>query len=98
MKSLKRSLGFAWMALGPAAMVLMLWQAIDKISVARQQVALVTGDMAKEAARSVVSNTILQWSIIIAIFLPIACGMIIFGKYAVNGEYDKLPDSSEAVV
>ncbi|MCY7422988.1 MAG: hypothetical protein LH478_14745 [Chitinophagaceae bacterium] len=98
MKSLKRNLGYVWMALGPAVMVFMLWQAVDKILLARQQVTLVAGDVAKEAARSVVSNTILQWSIIIAIFLPIACGMIIFGKYAVKGEYDNLPDSSEALV
>ena len=97
MKSLKRNLGYIWMALGPAVMVFMLWQAIDKISLARQQVTLVVGEAAKDAAGSIVINTILQWSIIIAIFLPIACGMFIFGKYAVKGEYDYLPDSSEAL-
>ena len=85
------------MALGPVIMVFLLWQAIDKISLARQQVTLVVGEAAKQAASSIVVNTILQWSIIIAIFLPIACGMFIFGKYAVKGEYDFLPDSSEAL-
>ena len=94
---LKRSLGYVWMALGPVVMVFMLWQANDKISLAQQQVTLVVGEAAKEAARSIVINTLLQWSIIIAIFLPIACGMIIFGKYAVKGEYDYLPDSSEVL-
>ena len=97
MKSIKRNLGYIWMALGPAVMVFLLWQAIDKISLARQQVTLVVGEAAKQAASSIVVNTILQWSIIIAIFLPIACGMFIFGKYAVKGEYDFLPDSSEAL-
>ncbi len=96
MKSLKRNLGYVWMGLGPAVMVFMLWQAIEKISMARQQVTLVTAGAAKDAASSIVTNTILQWSIIIAIFLPIACGMIIFGKYAVQGEYDSLPDSAVA--
>ena len=96
MKSLKRNLGYVWMGLGPAVMVFMLWQAMDKISMARQQVNLVAAGTAKDAASSIVTNTILQWSIIIAIFLPIACGMIIFGKYAVQGEYDSLPDSAVA--
>lgn len=96
MKSLKRNLGYVWMGLGPAVMVFMLWQAIDKISIARQQVNLVVGEAAKEAANSIAINTILQWSIIIIIFLPIACGMIIFGKYAIQGEYDSLPDSAVA--
>jgi hypothetical protein len=96
MKSLKRNLGYVWMGLGPAVMVFMLWQAIDKITMARQQVTLVAAGGAKDAASSIVTNTILQWSIIIAIFLPIACGMIIFGKYAVEGAYDTLPDSTDA--
>jgi len=33
-------------------------------------------------------NDILQWSIIILIFTPIAFGMFIFGKYAYNSLYD----------
>lgn len=96
MKSLKRNLGYVWMGLGPAVMVFMLWQAMDKISMARQQVNLVAAGTAKDAASSIVTNTILQWSIIIAIFLPIALGMIIFGKYAKEGAYDTLPDSEDA--
>lgn len=96
MKSLKRNLGYLWMGLGPAVMVFMLWQAMDKISIARQQVTHAAAGAAKDAANSIAINTILQWSIIIAIFLPIACGMIIFGKYAVQGAYDTLPDSADA--
>lgn len=30
----------------------------------------------------------LPWVIIIAVFTPIAIGLIIFGRYALKGEYD----------
>ncbi|WP_379086904.1 DUF6814 family protein [Pedobacter sp. UC225_65] len=32
---------------------------------------------------------------ILLIFIPIAIGLVIFGKYALAGEYDQLPESSE---
>ena len=32
-------------------------------------------------------NDLLQWSIIIGIFAPIAVGLFIFGRYAYNGQY-----------
>ena len=35
----------------------------------------------------------LQWSIIIFIFTPIAIGMVIFGWYAWNKEYDHNEDN-----
>ena len=31
----------------------------------------------------------IPWLIIIIVFTPIAIGLIIFGKYALKGEYDK---------
>ncbi len=34
-------------------------------------------------------NQPIPWIIIIGIFIPIAVGMMIFGWYAVKGEYDK---------
>ena len=34
-------------------------------------------------------NQPIPWIIIIGIFIPIAIGMIIFGYYAVKGEYDE---------
>lgn len=34
------------------------------------------------------SNDMLQWSIIIGIFLPIAVGLMIFGFYSMKGDYD----------
>lgn len=40
-------------------------------------------------------NKPIPWIIIIAIFTPIAVGLMIFGFYALKGEYDHLPESSE---
>ncbi len=34
-------------------------------------------------------NQPIPWIIIIGIFIPIAIGMIIFGYYAMKGEYDE---------
>jgi hypothetical protein len=33
-------------------------------------------------------NTKIQWGVFIGIFLPIAVGLVIFGYYALKGEYD----------
>ena len=35
------------------------------------------------------ANDILQWAIILLIFIPVAIGFIIFGYYAFKGEYDR---------
>lgn len=40
-------------------------------------------------------NQPVPWIIIISIFTPIAIGLMIFGYYAVEGEYDHLPESSD---
>ena len=40
-------------------------------------------------------NKPIPWIIIIAVFTPIAIGLVIFGYYAVKDEYKKLPSSSE---
>ena len=40
-------------------------------------------------------NKPVPWVIIIAIFTPIAIGLMIFGYYSLKGEYDHLPESSE---
>lgn len=94
MNQLKRALGYLLMLVGPAAMIFMFWQAADKIGLVQSQVSAATGDAAKELARSTSINTILQWCIIILVFLPIACGMVIFARYAIKGEYDHLPSTS----
>ncbi len=42
-------------------------------------------------------NQPVPWIIIITIFTPIAIGLMIFGYFAVKGEYDHLPESSEEI-
>ena len=80
---MKKILGIIWIILGPAAMIFMAWQAYDKVSKAEPGIAQ--------------TNTALQWGIILLIFIPIAIGLVIFGKYALAGEYNKLPESSEDI-
>jgi len=50
---------------------------------------------AEEIAKKPVIDTKIQWLVFIAIFIPIAIGLMIFGWYAFKGEYDRLPESSE---
>lgn len=83
MNAIKKILGLVWLLLGPALVSLMIWQASDKIGKAAEGVAK--------------TNTTLQWGIILFIFIPISIGMMIFGWYAVKGEYDHLPESSEEI-
>ncbi len=52
---------------------------------------------AVEIGKSPDTNTIIQWSVFVIIFLPIAIGMVIFGYYALKGEYDHLPVSSKEI-
>ena len=40
-------------------------------------------------------NSPVNWIVIIAIFTPIAIGLVIFGWYAFKGEYDQLPTKSK---
>ena len=72
MDALKRFLGYLWMVLGPAAIVILVAGAIRNIRPGG------TADISKP----------LPWLIIIGIFTPIAIGLTIFGWYAVKGEYD----------
>ena len=83
MDALKKYLGIIWIALGPLAMIFMAWQAWDKVNLAKPGIDT--------------TNTALQWGIILLIFIPIAIGLVIFGKYALGGEYDKLPESSDEI-
>lgn len=80
MSGLKKMLGLLWMLMAPVIILFLFMQAIDKIA-----------DAAEGIART---NTTLQWSIIILIFIPICAGLAIFGFYAWKGEYDHLPESS----
>jgi hypothetical protein len=82
MNALKRLLGVLWMALSPAIVGFLFWQASEKIS---------------NASAITRSNVTLQWSIILIIFFPICIGLLIFGFYSVKGYYDHLPESSAEI-
>jgi len=49
---------------------------------------------AGEIAKKPLIDTRIQWGVFIVIFIPIAIGIMIFGFYALKGEYDHLPESS----
>ena len=50
-----------------------------------------------EIGKSPDTNTIIQWAVFVIIFFPIAIGMIIFGYYALKGEYSHLPENSKEI-
>lgn len=37
------------------------------------------------------TDVMIQWSIFVMVFLPIAIGLILFGWLALKGDYDQLP-------
>ena len=81
MNNLKRYTGILWMIAGPAVFILLLLAAISNID------ANGTKDI----------NKPIPWIIIISIFTPTAVGLVIFGYYALKGEYDHLPEDSTEV-
>jgi predicted Na+-dependent transporter len=42
-------------------------------------------------------DTKIQWGVFVIVFIPIAVGIMIFGYYAIKGEYDHLPESSAEI-
>lgn len=50
-----------------------------------------------EINKKPVIDTKIQWGVFIIVFIPIAIGIIIFGYYAIKGEYDHLPESSQEI-
>lgn len=48
----------------------------------------------EEIAKKPVIDTKIQWTVFVVIFIPIAIGLMVFGWYALKGEYDHLPKSS----
>jgi predicted Na+-dependent transporter len=52
---------------------------------------------AEEIAKKPVLDTKIQWAVFVIVFIPIAIGMIIFGYYAIKGEYDHLPENSKEI-
>jgi len=43
---------------------------------------------ASEMAKKPGIDTRIQWGVFIGIFIPIAVGIVLFGYYALKGEYD----------
>jgi len=78
MNQLKKIMGVLWMILAPVVIYFLVMGAMHNIDSSG------TKDI----------NKPIPWIIIIAIFTPIAIGLMIFGFYSVKGEYDKLPESS----
>ena len=63
MNNIKKILGFVWMALAPAIICFLVYEAFAKIGAAKST----------EKA-----NTILQWAIKLIIFTPISIGFFLF--------------------
>lgn len=51
-----------------------------------------------EIAKKPIIDTKIQWIVFIVVFIPIAIGLVIFGWFALKGEYDHLPESSEELI
>ena len=79
MNTIKKYLGLVWMLLAPVVIYILVSGAITHIDL---------------NGKKDINNPVI-WIIIITIFTPIAIGLIIFGWYAFQNEYEHLPDSSE---
>ncbi|MEO7923353.1 MAG: DUF6814 family protein [Chitinophagaceae bacterium] len=79
MNAFKRYLGLLFLVLAPFFIYELVAGAIANIDM--------TG-------KKDINNPVI-WIIIIAIFTPIAIGLVIFGWYAFRGEYDQLPHRSK---
>jgi hypothetical protein len=53
---------------------------------------------ALEISKKPVIDTKIQWGVFVVVFIPIAIGMMIFGWYALKGEYDHLPERSAELI
>ena len=79
MNAIKKYLGIIWLLLAPAVIYFLVSGAIANID---------------PAGTKDINNPVI-WIIIITIFTPIAIGLMIFGWYALKGEYDHLPEESK---
>jgi Ni/Fe-hydrogenase subunit HybB-like protein len=79
MNKLKRIIGILCMIAGPVVLAMLVISAFQNIGV---------------ATNSEIRNPV-PWIIIIAVFTPIAIGLMIFGWYAWKGEYERLAERSE---
>lgn len=79
MNTLKKTLGIVWLLLGPVVIYFLISGAITHID---------------PKGTKDINNPVI-WVIIITIFTPIAIGLMIFGYYALKGEYNHLPENSQ---
>ena len=78
MNSVKRFLGIVWMLVGPVVFIMLVISAVNNIY----------GDTNGQVLGDI-SNPV-PWIIILAIFLPIAIGLSIFGWYVFKGDYENI--------
>lgn len=81
MNAVKKILGIVWLVLGPLVIFFLVSGAVANID---------------PAGKKDINNPVI-WIIIIAIFTPIAIGLMIFGWYAFKGEYNRLPGDSTSL-
>jgi uncharacterized Tic20 family protein len=81
MNLFKRYLGLLFLFIAPFVIYELVNGAIDNID---------------SAGKKDINNPVI-WIVIIAIFIPIAIGLVIFGWYAFKGEYDHLPKNSKEI-
>jgi len=81
MNSIKKILGIIWLLLAPVVIFFLVSGAITHID---------------PAGKKDINNPVI-WIIIILIFTPIAIGLMIFGWYALKGEYEHLPEKSTEI-
>jgi hypothetical protein len=79
MNAIKKYFGLIWLLLAPLIIYELIAGATANIDA---------------AGKKDINNPVI-WIIIIAIFTPIAIGLVIFGWYAFRGEYDHLPEKSK---
>lgn len=79
MSGLKRYFGLLFLLIAPLLIFELVQGALQNID---------------SAGKKDINNPVI-WIIIIAIFTPIAIGLVIFGWYAFRGEYDRLPHNSK---
>lgn len=70
------------------------WLGIVWILLGPLAIGYLTKMAAGEIAKRPGLETWIQWIVFIGIFIPIAVGMIIFGYYALSGEYDDFSNNS----
>ena len=72
---IKKLIGVLCMILAPVAAYLLTSEGIKKMAA---------------AAPADKTNAVTQWMILILIFMPVMAGLLLFGWYAVKGEFEEI--------